>query len=82
MSADTLTVTSRTFYERTKTKVAISIITSAAGLMALAFCSSTGGLAASNGDLAKSYTGDAKDAVEALQSGYGRLFIFKNSVIL
>ena len=42
MSSDTLTVTSRAFFERTKAKLALSVITAAAGLMLLGFCSSVG----------------------------------------
>lgn len=72
MSADTLTATSRHFYERTKSKVAISIIVSAAGLGALGFCAATGGLSASSNDLAKDSSGDSKDALEAQAAGYGK----------
>lgn len=72
MSADTLTATSRTFYERTKSKVAISIIVAAGGLATLGFCSATGGQSAASGDNAKNLSGDSKDAAEALQSGYGK----------
>lgn len=71
MSADTLTATSRHFYERTKSKVAISIIVSAAGLGALGFCAATGGLSASSNDQAKNSSGDSKDALEAQAAGYG-----------
>ena len=48
MSSDTLTVTSRAFYERSKAKVAISIIVAASSLMLLGFCAVAGGNSASS----------------------------------
>ncbi len=74
MSSDTLTVTSRAFYERSKAKVAISIIVAASGLMLLGFCAVAGGNAASNNEL-KSLANDDhnKASYVALAGGYGKI---------
>jgi Ni,Fe-hydrogenase I small subunit len=75
MSADTLTVSSRNFFERTKSKVAISIIVSAAGLFALGFCSAAGGISAAYGEFADNApTNDQKDGDKSIQGGFGKLF--------
>ncbi len=76
MSADTLTVTSRAFYERSKAKVAISIIVAASGLMLLGFCSVAGGNAASNNEIyqttgAKQSDDHNQNSIQALAGGYG-----------
>lgn len=73
MSADTLTATSRTFYERSKAKVALSIITGAAGMMLLGFCASVGGQASSANESKVSGTDDA--AVQSLVGGYGKYLL-------
>jgi hypothetical protein len=73
MSSDTLTVTSRAFYERSKAKVAISIIVAASGLMLLGFCAVAGGNAASNNALGSQsgLSSHSKDSYTALAGGYG-----------
>ena len=42
--ADALTTSSRSFYERSKAKLGLSIVLGAASMMLLGFCSSSGGL--------------------------------------
>ena len=74
MSSDTLTVTSRAFYERSKAKVAISIIVGAASLMLLGFCAVAGGNSAANNEY---YSGNhvddhAKNAESDLAGGFGK----------
>eukprot|EP01038_Epipyxis_sp_PR26KG_P007678 gene7678-10448_t len=73
MSADTLTVTSRTFFERTKVKLVLSIVASAAALMLLGFCSTSGGLSAAQNNLLQKTYGDdhLQNSVAALAGGYG-----------
>jgi hypothetical protein len=72
MSAlDTLTVTSRTFYERTKLKQTYALIAAAAGLVLLGFTSIAGGLSTYNKIASDNATGDMIDAYESLESGYG-----------
>ena len=71
MSADTLTVTSRAFYERTKVKIAASIVFGASALMLLGFCSYSAGEA----QAAKLYAEDApnnkwEDISQAKADGY------------
>ena len=44
--ADSLTVTSRNFFERTKAKLVASLVVGSASLMLLGFCSYSGGTAA------------------------------------
>lgn len=70
MSADTLTTTSRAFYERSKAKLALSIITGAAGMVLLGFCSSVGGQASSANESKGSGTDDT--AIQSLVGGYGK----------
>lgn len=76
MSADTLTASSRNFFERTKSKVAISIIVSAGALLTLGFCSSTGGVSSAYGDYSKvsGLNSDVKDGYGAMQAGFGKYF--------
>ncbi len=75
MSSDTLTVTSRAFYERSKAKVAISIIVGASSLMLLGFCSVAGGRSEAAGkyiDALPNYNDDnVKNAFQSLEAGYG-----------
>lgn len=52
MSADTLTLTSRAFYERAKAKLATSIVLGAGALMLLGFCSEDSGLSSYNETMA------------------------------
>lgn len=73
MSADTLTASSRQFFERTKGKLAASIFAAAIGLMFLGFCSVTGGQSQAAADNAKNASGDLKDSYQAMQSGYGTI---------
>ena len=70
---DSLTASSRSFYERSKGKLALSIVIAAGGLMVLGFCSVAGGLSASNSQL-KELAGDddhTQYSFQALVSGYG-----------
>lgn len=72
MSADTLTITSRNFFERTKVKLALSIVTAAFGLFLLGFCSAAGGLSASNDQLNNNVNDDhVSQSYENLSGGYG-----------
>jgi hypothetical protein len=72
MSADTLTQTSRAFYERAKAKLAASIILGAGSLMLLGFCSENGGLSRSNAIYADNSKDDEiEEAYSALASGFG-----------
>ena len=70
MSADTLTLTSRTFYERSKAKLAISLALGAISMFFLGFCSSSGGVSRAQGDY-ESQTDNDDGAHNAQQSGYG-----------
>jgi hypothetical protein len=72
MSADTLTQTSRAFYERAKAKLAASIILGSGALMLLGFCSEDGGLSRSNEIFADQQNDDElEEAYSALSAGYG-----------
>jgi hypothetical protein len=72
MSADTLTLTSRAFYERAKAKLAASIILGSGALMLLGFCSEDSGLSKSNNIYADNQKDDEfETAYSALASGYG-----------
>ena len=53
MSSDTLTLTSRAFYERAKAKLAASIVLGAGALMLLGFCSEDAGLSSFNETMAE-----------------------------
>lgn len=68
MSADSLSLTSRDFYERSKMKLAFSVTLGGGALLCMGMCSSAGGESASNGDL---QTGDDDGKLESLKSGYG-----------
>jgi hypothetical protein len=72
-SADTLTATSRNFYERTKSKLALSIITGACAMLLLGFCAASGGQSSAANSLMNTTTGDAKDAQQSLAGGYGKI---------
>lgn len=72
MSADTLTITSRAFYERAKGKLVLSIILGAGSLMLLGFCSEDGGLSRYNSITADNQNDDEiEEAYGALAGGYG-----------
>ena len=70
---DSLTASSRSFYERSKAKLAASIVIAAGGLMILGFCSSAGGLSASNSQQKELAPDDdhTQYTYQALVSGYG-----------
>ena len=73
MSSDTLTVTSRNFFERTKAKLGQSLIVASASLMLLGFCSIAGG-ASQSADESSSIKGlddHTEASFNALASGYG-----------
>lgn len=75
-TADGLTILSRSFYERTRLKLAMSIVLGAASLMMLGFCSNSGGLAESHSmlrqDMINNNAGkDSIESKEALIAGYG-----------
>jgi len=73
--ADSLTVTSRIFFERSRAKVAASIFLASFGLMLLGFCSTSGGQAASNQQLytesKSTLSNNVTRSYQALISGYG-----------
>lgn len=71
-SADTLTISSRAFYERSKAKLTASIVIASGSLMLLGFCSIAGGQAASLQESIKQ-TSDANQIkiLQAQVSGYG-----------
>lgn len=77
MSADTLTASSRNFYERTKAKVAWSIVVAAGSLTLLGIASASGGLANSASYKEKSFSDanlnddELESSQQALKSGYG-----------
>jgi hypothetical protein len=70
---DSLTASSRSFYERSKAKLALSVVIAAGGLMILGFCSIAGGESASNSQLKELYPDDdhIQYSFQALVSGYG-----------
>ena len=71
MSADTLTLTSRAFYERAKAKLAASLILGAGSLMLLGFCSEDGGLSRSNSIKSDNTASNSdKNSYDALSGGY------------
>lgn len=72
MSADSLTIQSRNFYERAKLKQVFSLTLAAAGLMSLGFTASYGGL--SNYNTIQVDRFDDDEVIEinsALSAGYG-----------
>lgn len=71
MSADALTTTSRAFYERAKSKLALSIIIGGSGLMMLGFCSSAGGQAQAANDAKANSNGGDDEVNTSLAAGYG-----------
>uniref|UniRef100_A0A7S0SSU5 Uncharacterized protein n=1 Tax=Chromulina nebulosa TaxID=96789 RepID=A0A7S0SSU5_9STRA len=85
MSSDTLTISSRAFYERTKIKMVASILVAALGLMLLGFASTAGGNAQSNNLLQqRTITDDnVKQSFQALTGGYGfATFVYLLAFIL
>lgn len=77
MSADALSQSSRSFYERTRFKMAASIFLAAMGMMALAYVSTFGGMSNAATYMMDVYDNNADDeqyqAQLALSGGYGRL---------
>jgi hypothetical protein len=73
MSADSLSPSSRNFYERVKSKMVMSIFTGALGLLFLGFCATTGGQSQANADLGDKDNLDdhTADSYDALTTGYG-----------
>mmetsp|Transcript_5155 Transcript_5155/g.5286 ORF Transcript_5155/g.5286 Transcript_5155/m.5286 type:complete len:153 (+) Transcript_5155:107-565(+) len=78
MSADGLTTVSRSFYERARLKIAVSIILGAASMMLLGFTASSAGEAAFYANLRQGFLdNNAKDdsstvlALDAKIAGYG-----------
>lgn len=70
-SPDSLSNASRAFYERSKSKMAASVLLGASALMLLGFCSSAGGVSNSNRIYSDETTGDLSDGYNALAAGYG-----------
>ncbi len=71
MSSDTLTYSSREFYENSKIKVSISLTFAGIGLLLLGFASIDGGLSQSSNLQADRTSGDTEDYFDAQASGYG-----------
>lgn len=73
MSADTLTIPSRDFYEYAKMKVAASLCFAATSVALLGLCSEYGGLSDFNGQIGETdgLSGDMEDAYNALKDSYG-----------
>jgi len=74
MSADALTLPSRTFYERTKGKMFVSLVLGAISLFMLAQASASGGQAHAESDVAgtiHSNGGNDDGFHEAKKAGYG-----------
>ncbi len=71
MSADTLTTTSRNFYEHTKSKMAVSLFLASMAMMALGFSAAFGGQADNANWIRKNSSGDAEKAAQSLVGGYG-----------
>jgi TRAP-type C4-dicarboxylate transport system permease small subunit len=85
MSADTLTALSRDFYERAKSKIALSITVSAVALAFLGFCAFAGGEAAAANNLTgeSALSNNLKNALGSIQAGSGfAAFLFIISFFL
>lgn len=78
MSADTLTATSRAFFERSKSKAASSFFLAAASMVFLGFCAMAGGQAAAYNNLQDTpgLPNYVDDAYTAFKGGYGKKNIF------
>jgi hypothetical protein len=78
MSADSLTGTSRAFYEQTRMKMVASLFLGSMACLGLAYCSSYGGISNSAGYNVKRYSDTIKDddlleqSEQALAGGYGK----------
>lgn len=75
MSADNLTAKSRAFYERTRSKMAASLLLIGMGLMALGWCSAFGGQSDSARHERTNASGDAEKALQSLVGGFGKNLI-------
>eukprot|EP01033_Poteriospumella_lacustris_P011778 gene11779-8388_t len=74
MSADTLTVESRAFFERSKSKVSVSLWYGAAAIVFLGFCAAAGGMAAAYNNVTDSSvnnSSEVEDAYTSFKGGYG-----------
>jgi hypothetical protein len=71
MNADTLTATSREFYESSKAKFSGSLVILAGAMMVLGFCSEASGISDFNTIAVDNASGDLQDQYQALSSGYG-----------
>jgi len=71
MSTDTLTTTSRAFFERAKLKLAASIVIAGTGLMVLGFTSAAAGQSASANDMSDAKDDNVKSSEKALAGGFG-----------
>lgn len=69
--ADSLTASSRSFYERVRSKLALSLLYGALGMVALGFTAIAGGTSNSNSYYYDNASGDDADALYSLVSGYG-----------
>lgn len=75
MSADTLTVESRAFFERSKSKVSVSLWYGAAAIVFLGFCAAAGGMAAAYNNVTDSSVNNSselEDAYTSFKGGYGK----------
>ena len=82
-ATDTLTITSRAFYERSKMKLVASIALSGFGLMFLGFCSSAGGNSASAQKSADAIPSSTNDGMcEHLSCVLSQLFLQITSTVL
>jgi hypothetical protein len=82
MSADSLTGTSRAFYEQTRMKMVASLFLGSMACFGLAYCSSYGGISDSAGYNVQRYSDKIKNddlleqSEQALAGGYGkRIFL-------
>jgi hypothetical protein len=85
MSADTLTASSRAFYERSKSKAAASFFLASAAMVFLGFCAASGGQAAAYNNLQDTpgLANYMDNAFTSYKSGYGfAAFCFILSFIL
>lgn len=79
MSSDTLTTRSRNFFEYSRLKLVVSIGLGAGSLLFLGMCSSSGGIAQSNNDLASNANDDhIISGLHGISGGYGKLQLFSH----
>lgn len=77
MSADTLTTESRAFFERSKSKVAVSLWYAATAVVFLGFCAAAGGMAAAYNSVSdnSSLPSELEDAYTSYKGGYGNRLV-------